>query len=86
VAVTADPRFDAAWVSATACATDPGLDPAVAVSLAQEAWEHLVAIGDLDAPELSRRLLGAHEGIGASETNAVATAAVAFCESADLLP
>lgn len=82
----ADPRFDVAWVSATACAADPSLDPELAEGLARQAWDHLVAIGALDGPELSRRLLSDHDRVGASETNAVATAAVAFCESADLQP
>ena len=84
--VTDETRFDTTWVVATACASDPGLDPALAEELAGQAWAHLVSIGDLDAPGLSRRLLDGREDLGASEANAVATAAVAYCESVGLLP
>ena len=76
--------FDPVRVSATACASDPSLSPELAEQLAGEAWAHLQEIGALDAPEVARRLLAAHEGVGASECNAVATAAVGFCEDAGL--
>lgn len=77
--------FDVSRVVATACAADPSLTPALAEQLATEAWAEISA-GAADAPEVSRRLLAAHEHVSPSETNAVATAAIGFCESAGLLP
>lgn len=78
--------FDPAWVAAAACRQDPGLPGETAALLASQAWAHLLDIGRLDAPELSRRLLAGTDGVGATETNVVAIAAVAFCESSDLRP
>lgn len=77
--------FDMSRVVATACASDPSLLPEVAEELAAEAWVQVTA-GVRDAPELSRRLMDARDSISPSQTNAVATAVVAFCESEGLLP
>ena len=63
-----------AVVAAAACRQDPGLPPETASMLARTALGLLDEVGP-DAPEIARRLLAAHEGVGASPANAVATAA-----------
>ena len=72
-------RYDAGWVAATARQKDPGLPEETARELAVYAWEHLREVGDLDAPEIARRLLVDHRTAGATAANVVATAAVEFC-------
>jgi hypothetical protein len=47
----------------------------------RQAWEHLREIGELDAPELARRLLADNRQSGATAANVVAVAAVEFCRS-----
>lgn len=71
--------YDADWVAAAARAQDPGLPEAMARELAVYAWEHLRAVGELDAPEVARRLLVDHPEAGASPAAVVAKAAVDFC-------
>ena len=78
--------FDADWVAAAARQQDPGLPPETAALLAGQAWQHLREIGELDAPALARALLAANPDVGATPCNAVATAAIAFCESYDVTP
>ena len=73
--------YDADWVAATARSKDPGLPEATARELAVYAWEHLRAVGALDAPEVARRLLADHPTAGASPAAVVAKAAVDFCEA-----
>ena len=61
----------------------PGdLKAAVAVQVqATVARERLTAVGELDAPEVARRLLADHPTAGASPAAVVAKAAVDFCEA-----
>jgi hypothetical protein len=73
--------YDADWVAATARSKDPGLPEETACELAVYAWEHLRAIGELDAPEIARRLLADHRSAGATAAAVVARAAVEFCEA-----
>lgn len=73
--------YDADWVAATARSKDPGLPEATARELAVHAWDHLRAIGELDAPEVARRLLADHRDAGATAAAVVARAAVEFCEA-----
>ena len=54
-------------------ATPPPADPALS-------WD-LREIGELDAPEVARRLLADHPAAGASPAAVVAKAAVDFCEA-----
>ena len=81
-----DGSFDADWVAAAARQSDPGLPAETASLLAGQAWAHLREIGELDAPALARALLAANPDVGATPCNAVATAAVAFCESYGVTP
>ena len=67
------------WVAASARTADPGLPEETAGALAAQAWEHLRAIGALDAPEVARRLLVDNRAQGATAANVVAVAAVEFC-------
>ncbi len=78
--------FDADWVAAAARQQDPGLPPETASLLSGQAWALLREIGELDAPELSRRLLAANLDLGATACNAVATASVAFCRTYGVAP
>ena len=78
--------YDADWVAATARSKDPGLPEETARELAVYAWEHLRAIGELDANEVARRLLSDHPVAGASPAAVVARAAVDFCEAYDVSP
>ena len=71
--------YDAEWVAATARSADPGLPEETARELAVYAWEHLRAVGDLDAPEIARRLMADHPDAGATPATVVAKAAVDFC-------
>ena len=73
--------YDADWVAASARTADPGLPEETAALLARQAWEHLRAIGELDAPEVARRLLADNRQSGATAANVVAVAAVEFCTS-----
>ena len=72
--------YDPDWVANNARTADPGLPEETARELAVYAWDHLRAIGELDAPEVARRLLAEHEVAGASAAAVVAKAAVDFCE------
>jgi hypothetical protein len=78
--------YDAAWVAAQARASDPGLPEETARELALYAGEHLRAIGELDAPEVARRLLVDHPQAGASPAAVVAKAAVDYCRQHDVKP
>jgi hypothetical protein len=71
--------YDADWVASSARTADPGLPEETARALAAQAWEHLRAMGELDAPELARRLLLDNRAQGATAANVVAVAAVEFC-------
>lgn len=73
--------YDADWVAHAARTADPGLPEETARELAVYAWEHLRAIGRLDAPEVARRLLADHRAAGATAAAVVAKAAVDFCDS-----
>lgn len=72
-------RYDADWVAATARTADPGLPEETARELAVYAGEHLRALGELDAPEVARRLMADHRQAGATAAAVVAKAAVDFC-------
>lgn len=78
--------YDADWVANTARTADPGLPEEVARELAVHAWEHLRAVGELDAPEVARRLLAEHPATGATAANVVAKAAVDFCAAYEVQP
>ena len=71
--------YDANWVAAMARQQDPGLPEETARELAVYAWDHLRSIGELDAPELARRLMADHREAGATPAAVVARAAVDFC-------
>lgn len=73
--------YDADWVAATARTADPGLPEETARELAIYAWEHLRAVGELDAPEVARRLMADHPDAGATPAAVVAKAAVDFCQA-----
>lgn len=73
--------YDADWVASTARTADPGLPAETARELAVYAWEHLRAVGELDAPEVARRLMADHPGAGATPAAVVARAAVDFCRA-----
>ena len=73
--------YDADWVAATARSKDPGLPEGMARELATSAWDHLRTVGELDAPEVARRLMAAHPSVGATPANVVARSAVEFCEA-----
>jgi hypothetical protein len=73
--------YDADWVASAARQKDPGLPEETARELAVYAWDHLRAVGELDAPEIARRLFADHQKAGATAANVVATAAVDFCRS-----
>ncbi len=76
--------YDAQQVALAARAQDPGLPSETADMLARRAWPLLRQIGELDAPELARRLM-AEARVGATPANVVATAAVRHCEQHGLL-
>lgn len=78
--------YDADWVANTARTADPGLPEEVARELAVHAWEHLREVGELDAPEVARRLLAEHPATGATAANVVAKAAVDFCAAYEVRP
>jgi hypothetical protein len=71
--------YDAEWVAAQARGRDPGLPEQTARELAVYAWEHLRAVGELDAPEIARRLLADVPDAGGTPASVVARAAVDFC-------
>jgi len=73
--------YDADWVATTARTADPGLPEETARELAVYAWEHLRAVGELDAPEVARRLMADHPAAGATPAAVVARAAVDFCRA-----
>ena len=76
--------YDADWVAQAARTADPGLPQETARQLAVEAWDHLRAVKELDAPEIARRLLADHSESGATAANVVAKAAVDFCAEREL--
>lgn len=78
--------YSADWVAASARSADPGLPEETARELAVYAGEHLREIGELDAPELARRLLADHAQAGATAAAVVARAAVDFCQEHDVRP
>lgn len=78
--------YDADWVANTARTADPGLPEETARELAVHAWEHLREVGELDAPEVARRLLAEHPATGATAANVVAKAAVDFCTAYEVRP
>ena len=78
--------YDADWVAATARSKDPGLPEETARELAVYAWEHLRSIGELDAPEVARRLMADHQAAGATPAAVVARAAVDYCEAYGVQP
>ncbi len=78
--------YDAAWVAQSARSADPGLPEALAHELAAAAWGHLRAVGELDAPEVARRLLADNPQTGASPAAVVARAAVEFCRAYQVDP
>jgi hypothetical protein len=73
--------YDADWVAASARSADPGLPEETSRELAVYAWDHLRAIGELDANELARRLLADHPDAGATPATTIARAAVDFCRA-----
>jgi hypothetical protein len=77
-------RYDAEWVASAARQKDPGLPEETARELSVYAWDHLRSVGELDAPEIARRLLADHARAGATAANVVATAAVDFCRKHDI--
>lgn len=78
--------YDADWVATTARTADPGLPEETARELAVYAWDHLRAIGELDAPEVARRLMADHRRAGATAAAVVAKAAVDFCAAYEVQP
>jgi hypothetical protein len=73
--------YDVDRVASSARTADPGLPEETASLLARQAWDHLKSIGELDAPEVARRLLVDNRQSGATAANVVAVAAVEFCTS-----
>lgn len=71
--------YDEEMVTARATGADPGLPEEIGRELAVLAWDHLRAMGELDAPELARRLLADLPSAGATPATVVARAAVDFC-------
>jgi hypothetical protein len=71
--------YDEAAVAALARGQDPGLPADLALELAVLAWDHLRAAGELNAPEVARRLLADQPDAGATPAAVVARAAVEFC-------
>jgi hypothetical protein len=84
--VTPAASYDVELVAALARGQDPGLPEDLARELAGEAWRHLQAMGELDAPELARRLLAEHTSTGATPANVVARAAVQHCREHGISP
>ncbi len=78
--------YDADRVAASARSKDPGLPEEMARELAVYAWDHLRAIGELDAPEVARRLMADGVANGATPANVVARAAVEFCQAYGVAP
>ena len=76
--------YDADWVAQAARTADPGLPPETARQLAVQAWDHLRAVKELDAPEVARRLLADHSESGATAANVVAKAAIDFCAEREI--
>jgi hypothetical protein len=72
--------YDADWVASAARERDPGLPTETARELAVYAWDHLRETGELDAPEIARRLLADHPDAGATAANVVALSAVTHCQ------
>lgn len=77
--------YDERLVAARARAHDPGLPEQAALELAVLAWDHLRAVGELDAPEVARRLLADDASTGATPAAVVARAAVDHCRERGLL-
>lgn len=82
--------YDADWVASAALQQDPGLPPETARMLAGQCWSLIRATPPTadrpDAAVLSRQLMADNPDVGATATNAVATAAVAFCETYGVTP
>lgn len=78
--------YDADRVAMSARTADPGLPEETARELAVYAWEHLRAVGELDAPEVARRLMADNPSAGATPASVVAKAAVDFCEAHGVQP
>jgi hypothetical protein len=78
--------WDDDLVVALARSKDPGLPEETARELAVLAREHLLAIGEPDAPEVARRLLADHRVAGATAANVVARAAVEHAAQRGLFP
>lgn len=81
-----DGSYDADRVASAARGKDPGLPEETARELSVYAWEHLRAVGSLDAPEVARRLMVDHKQAGATAANVVALAAVEFCRLYEVDP
>ena len=79
-------RYDEQLVAERARAHDPGLPAELALELAVLAWDHLRAVGELDAPEVARRLLADHRSAGATPATVVARAAVEHCRERGIAP
>lgn len=79
-------QYDEELVSERARGHDPGLPADLALEMAVLAWDHLRAIGELDAPELARRLLADNPAAGATPATVVARAAVEHCQERGISP
>jgi hypothetical protein len=78
--------WDDDLVVALARGKDPGLPEETARELVVLAREHLLALGEPDAPEIARRLLADHHRAGASAAAVVARAAVEHTVERRLVP
>lgn len=78
--------YDADRVAAAARQADPSLPEGTARELAVYAWDHLRQVGELDAPEVARRLFADHPDAGATSASQVARAAVDHCQAQGLAP
>lgn len=79
-------QYDEELVAERARGHDPGLPPDLALEMAVLAWDHLRAVGELDAPEVARRLLADHPTAGATPATVVARAAVEHCQERGVSP
>ena len=71
--------YDVAAVARLVAERHPGLAPDAVTRLAEAAKTHLAEMGELDAPELARRLLAHEPPVDASAASVVAAAAVEHC-------
>lgn len=81
-----DGAYEPEQVAALARQHDPGLPEEQARELAVLAWDHLRDVGELDAPEVARRLLADDASSGATPAAVVARAAVEFCTARGISP